>query len=184
MASFEDLWIETSRLILRKIRPEDVDGFFAIYSDHIALKYWSHGPFTDRVQAEVAVANRVQSWHEGESLCIVMEEPDSGRMVGTISLYSFAKGSQRAEIGYILHREFWGRGLATEGVGRVVMYAFDTLGLNRLEADIDPANRGSAALLEKLGFILEGKLRERWIVNGVVSDSHIYGLLRGDDVKK
>ena len=55
-----------------------------------------------------------------------------------------------------------------------------TIGLNRLEADIDPRNVASAGLLERLGFVREGLLRERWIVGDEVSDSALYGLLASD----
>jgi ribosomal-protein-alanine N-acetyltransferase len=57
-------------------------------------------------------------------------------------------------------------------------HAFQRLDLNRLEADIDPRNAASARTLERLGFQKEGHLRERWIVNGEISDTGLYGLLR------
>jgi len=60
----------------------------------------------------------------------------------------------------------------------LLQYAFQTLDLNRLEADIDPRNRASARTLERLGFQQEGHLRERWIVNDEISDTFLYGLLR------
>ena len=60
----------------------------------------------------------------------------------------------------------------------LLRYAFQTLDLNRLEADIDPRNVASARTLERLGFQKEGYLRERWIVNDEISDTCLYGLLR------
>jgi RimJ/RimL family protein N-acetyltransferase len=57
---------------------------------------------------------------------------------------------------------------------------FDDLQLNRIEADVDPRNAASCRALERLGFLREGLLRERWIVGGEVSDSAMYGLLRAD----
>jgi ribosomal-protein-alanine N-acetyltransferase len=59
----------------------------------------------------------------------------------------------------------------------LLRYAFQTLDLNRLEADIDPRNLASARTLERLGFQKEGHLRERWIVNNEISDTWLYGLL-------
>ena len=56
-------------------------------------------------------------------------------------------------------------------------HAFDTLGFLRIETDVDPRNRASCRLLEKLGFHLEGSLRERWHVEGEIQDSALYGLL-------
>jgi RimJ/RimL family protein N-acetyltransferase len=65
-----------------------------------------------------------------------------------------------------------------EALTALVEYAFTTLDLQRLEADIDPRNAASARTLERLGFQKEGHLRERWIVNGEISDTWWYGLLR------
>jgi len=65
-----------------------------------------------------------------------------------------------------------------EALQALLRYAFQTLDLNRLEADIDPRNVASARTLERLGFQKEGHLRERWIVNGEISDTRLYGLLR------
>ena len=67
-----------------------------------------------------------------------------------------------------------------EALHALVQYAFQTLDLNRLEADIDPRNKASARTLERLGFQKEGHLRERWIVNDEISDTDLYGLLRRD----
>ena len=71
-----------------------------------------------------------------------------------------------------------GPGLHARSAQRLLDYAFDDLGLHRLEADIDPRNEASARTLERLGFVKEGFLRERWIVADVISDSAVYGLLR------
>jgi RimJ/RimL family protein N-acetyltransferase len=75
---------------------------------------------------------------------------------------------------------FWGQGLATEGAGGLLRWAFETLDLNRVQAESDTRNAASARVLVKLGFVLEGTLREDCIVNGEVSDSAVYGLLRRD----
>ena len=62
----------------------------------------------------------------------------------------------------------------------VLEYSFGELGLNRLEADLDPLNAASVKAVARLGFVEEGLLRERWLVSGQVSDSLIAGLLRAD----
>ena len=81
-------------------------------------------------------------------------------------------------MGYGLAEAAWGQGFAAEAVGALPRHGFDALDLDRVEADIDPRNTASARLLERLGFTREGLLRERWIVDGEVSDSAIYGLLK------
>ncbi len=85
---------------------------------------------------------------------------------------------RRAEIGYALGSGVWGKGYMNEALTALLGYGFTELDLNRVEADIDPRNEASAKTLERLGFTREGLLRERWIVDGEVSDTAYYGLLR------
>jgi len=92
--------------------------------------------------------------------------------------FQFHVASRRAEIGYALGRPYWGSGYMHNAQQALLCYSFQTLALNRLEADIDPRNLASARTLERLGFKKEGHLRERWIANDEISDTYLYGLLR------
>lgn len=103
---------------------------------------------------------------------------EDDRVIGTCTLYHLDRRNRRAEIGFALAREHWGRGLMQEALVALLGYAFDTLTLHRIEADVDPRNAASLRLLERLGFVREGFLRERWLVGGAVQDSVILGLLR------
>ena len=85
-----------------------------------------------------------------------------------------------AHLGYCLRSEAWGHGYATEAAGALVTWAYDVLDLNRVQAEVDTRNAASARVLEKLGFVREGTLREDCVVDGEVSDSWVYGLLRRD----
>jgi len=81
-------------------------------------------------------------------------------------------------VGLLPRRLGLGHGYATEAARAVLQWAFDTLDLNRVQAETDTRNVASARVLEKLDFMREGTLREDCIVNGEVSDSWVYGLLR------
>jgi RimJ/RimL family protein N-acetyltransferase len=81
-------------------------------------------------------------------------------------------------LGYCLGEATWGHGYATEAARALLQWAFDTLDLNRVQAQTDTRNLASARVLEKLGFVREGTLREDCVVNGDVSDSWVFGLLR------
>jgi RimJ/RimL family protein N-acetyltransferase len=83
-------------------------------------------------------------------------------------------------VGYTLAFDAWGKGYMNEALTALLEFGFSQLGLNRVEADIDPRNMASARSLERLGFQKEGHLRERWIVAGEVSDTGLYGLLLSD----
>jgi RimJ/RimL family protein N-acetyltransferase len=93
-------------------------------------------------------------------------------------LFHFEEESRRAEIGYVLGKPYWGQGFAHEGVGALLAFAFGDLSLRRLEAEVDPRNVASAKVLNRLGFVQEGLLRERWALKGEICASTLYGLLR------
>lgn len=172
--------LTTERLTLRQLKSDDEEGLFDIYSDIEVMKYWSSLPFNNLGQASEMISNAKKWWGTGESTCLAIEESSSNLVIGTVSLFNFHEESKRAEIGYILRRSHWGYGFMAEALIKIIDYSFFDLGLNRLEADIDPDNKASAKLLKKLGFSLEGRLKQRWIVNGKASDSEMYGLVRGD----
>jgi ribosomal-protein-alanine N-acetyltransferase len=201
MRRLADLVIDTTRLRLRPVAQADAPELFAIFSDPVVMRYWSTPPWTVPTQAEEMVRRESAGAAAGSSVRLAVllrggvgtaagtaagTAPDATRarrpedVIGTVSLFALDLGNRRAEIGYALHRSAWGHGYAAEAVTGVLDHAFCELGLNRLEADIDPRNEASARLLERLGFRREGLLRERWIVAGEVSDSALYGLLRSD----
>jgi [ribosomal protein S5]-alanine N-acetyltransferase len=175
---FGDICLETPRLKLRRLRDTDLEDLFAVYSDPITMKYWSCLPFTEQAQAQEMINKANQYWDAGESLRWAVEFKPIQKCIGTISIFEFHPESKRTEIGYILLRAYWGQGLMTEALKTAVDYIFTNLKLNRIEADIDPRNSASTHLLQKIGFLREGLLKERWIINGVVCDSEIYGLTK------
>lgn len=102
---------------------------------------------------------------------------DSDELVGTCTLAGIDRRNERAEIGFALAPDHWGRGLMSDTLPVLVDHAFDALGLHRLEADVDPGNVRSLRLLRRLGFRREGYLRERHLVDGERQDSVLLGLL-------
>lgn len=178
MPNFVDLPLRTLRLELRRTRPADAPALFAIFSDPKVMRYWSEPPWTTIEQAECAVERDLQAFEAGQALRLAIERIQDRTLIGQCTLYSFASGCRRAEIGYSLAASAWGQGYMHEALCELVRYAFEVLDLNRIEADIDPRNLASEKSLLRLGFVQEGLLRERWIVSGEVSDTGFYGLLR------
>lgn len=177
-----DLLLHTPRLRLRALQPGDEDALFALFSHPQVMRHWSTPPWTDRAAATAMVAVDRQAGPDADwlRLGLVAADAPDGPVIGTCTLFDIDRGSRRAEIGYALAPSAWGRGLMHEALTALLQHGFDTLDLNRVEADIDPANTSSARALQRLGFQAEGLLRERWIVAGQVSDSALYGLLRRD----
>ena len=174
---FAGLRLDTPRLHLRPLQPADAPALLGIYGDPAFMRFWSSLPWTALAQAEAMIAADLRELPAGEHLRLGVCLRDGGELVGTVSLFALAPSSRRAELGYGIAPAHWRRGYMREAVGAVIDHAFGPMGLNRLEADIDPANTASAAGLRALGFQREGLLRERWIVGGVASDSELWGLL-------
>jgi RimJ/RimL family protein N-acetyltransferase len=131
-------------------------------------------------QAQAFIERDHKGFETGEHLRLGIVKQVDGALIGQCTLFGIIPSCRRAELGYSLARSTWGNGYANEALRALVSYGFDNLNLNRIEADIDPRNAGSAKALNRLGFSKEGHMRERWIVGDEVSDSEVYGLLRRD----
>ncbi|MGZ4488212.1 MAG: GNAT family N-acetyltransferase [Nocardioides sp.] len=172
--------LDTARLRLRPVADGDADDLFALHRDAHVLRYWDSPPWEDRDRAGRFVAASRAMAEEGTGARLAVTDRDDGTFLGWISLSRWNPTYRSAALGYCLGEAAWGHGYATEA-GRVLLgWAYDTLDLNRVQAETDTRNTASARVLEKLGFVREGTLREDCVVSGDVSDSWVYGLLRRD----
>ncbi len=184
MPAFDQRILTTERLKLRPLAATDAAALFTIFSDARVMRYWSSAPWTSIDKANEMIARDTAALAAGEHLRLGLETMTDGRLIGHCSLFNFNVQCQRCDIGYGMAFDAWGHGYMHEALTAVLNYGFRELALNRVEADIDPRNLASAKTLERLGFQNEGFLRERWVVDGEVSDSGIYGLLRRDWVAR
>jgi ribosomal-protein-alanine N-acetyltransferase len=140
--------LTTERLRLRPFTPADRDAIHAVYSDPEVMRYVGHG--AHRTPAETAAALRVYREvleRRGFSFLAVTDR-ETGALIGDGGLHPLGED---IELGYTLARSAWGRGYATE-LGRALLaYAFETLGADRVIAQVEPDNAASRHVLEKLG---------------------------------
>lgn len=148
--------LETKRFILREIRLEDYNYIYEIYSDEEAVKYQQIKPMENMEQAQKAVESFLNGFKNKMFIrwCIVNKEKED--VLGTVTLHSFDIWNSKAEIGYMLNKKFWKQNVMSEAAEKVIIYAFEEINLNRIEASIDPRNIASIKLSEKLGFEKEG----------------------------
>ena len=172
--------LATARLRLRPVTSTDADALFALHSSPYVLRYWDAPPWRDRDRADRFIAACRQMAEEGSGARLVIEDVCDGRFIGWCGLTRWNPDYRSASLGYCLGQTAWGHGYATEAARALLQWAFDTLDLNRVQAETDTRNVASAHVLEKLGFVREGTLREDCVVDGDVSDSWVYGLLRRD----
>ena len=172
--------LTTARLQLRSISKADSDDLYAIYSDMKTLEYWGQDPVQSPADAWNKIKVNMQSVENGTAFLWGIVLRDSNRLIGTCTIFRINQQNKNGEAGYILNRAHWGKGLMTETMNSVLDYAFNDLDFHRLEADTDPDNAASLALLEKFGFQREGYFRERWFVHGKWHDSVMLGVLRSE----
>jgi RimJ/RimL family protein N-acetyltransferase len=172
--------LDGERVRLRSFRDGDGAALYTIYSDPEVMRYWSYPAWTENAQAD-AYLSRVRDAVVSEGvLAWAIANRDDDLLIGTMTVLHIDSANARAEIGYALASSHWGRGYAQEALRIALAFAFDAMQLRRIEADVDPRNQASCRLLERIGFVREGLLRERWLVAGDLQDSAIYGLLRGE----
>jgi len=180
MPSFHQITLRTKRLLLRPLNEQDAPALFGIFSDARVARYLARGAWSSISLAHERIARDIDAMSTGKYLCLGVVRRDDEKLIGECSLFNGSQQSRRAEMGYALSHETWGQGYINEALQALLEHGFSQMGLNRVEADIDPRNLASAKTLERLGFQKEGHLRERWIVNGEVSDTGLYGLLASD----
>ena len=135
--------IEATRITLRRISTADVDALFEVFSNAEVMRYWSTPPLADRAAA-VALVNEIHDSFERQVMlkwAVAKRADDS--LIGTTTLYNLDFSNRRAEVGYALGRDYWGQGYMQEALQALLGYAFETLDLRRLEADVDPRNTAS-----------------------------------------
>ncbi len=165
--------IRTARLTLRAPRESDLAALHAVFSDPRAMRYWSHPAHDDIAQTRETLDNMLES-HADTGLEYVVERGPS--VIGKAGLW------RAGEIGYILHPDHWGAGLGTEAVGAVVGAAFARdPDLATLNAEIDPRNTASAALLTRLGFREVKRVENAVEIAGEWCDSGFWRLDRPAD---
>ena len=180
LSRLDDVRLCTPRLLLRPLRDADAAALHALFADPQVVRYWTSGPWSSADASSSAIRADREEMRAGTRLRLGVVRLADDRLVGACTLSQLEWPSGRAELTYALAPPVWGRGYAAEAVGELLRYAFDTLGLRRIEADADPRNNASVRLLQRLGFVREGLLRERWLLPDGPSDGAVFGLLRRD----
>ncbi len=136
--------IRTDRLVLRRAEPGDLDALHAIMTDARAMRYWDRPAYTDIAETQQFLDALIAA-HGPDALDFIIER--DGQCIGKMGIW------KRYEFGYILHPDHWQQGVATEAARAILPAAFDHFpDMDRLEAELDPRNTASAALLTRLGF--------------------------------
>jgi RimJ/RimL family protein N-acetyltransferase len=150
----KEVTLETDRLIMRMFREEDFEAYFRLCSDPEVMRFLGGKTF-DRIEAWRNMASALGHWQLRGYGAWAVEEKASGAFAGRIGFIN-PEGWPGFELGWTLAREFWGRGYATEGARRALAYGFEELGRAHVISLINPDNKASIRVAERLGERVEG----------------------------
>jgi len=177
-AHFLDL--ETDRLVLRSLVDDDVEFLYSHFSDPGVTRYlYDNPPFTKQSEASDLVEFYRTRGEGGRNRWGLVTKLGN-EIIGTCGYHNWARKYHRAEIGYDLSPNEWGKGYMTEVLHTVIAHGFNHMNLNRIEALVSVDNASSIHLLEKLGFQGEGVLRDYFCLDGRFYDHGLFALLKGD----
>lgn len=175
---FDDLpEVETERLLLRKLHLDDAEDMFRYASDQEVTRFLLWEPHRTIEDSRTAIRSAMEDHENGRVRSWGVVHKADQRLIGTAGFQWWRPDSASAEIGYLMSRDYWGRGLMPEAVRAVLQFGFERMKLNRIEARLIPDNVASVRLLEKVGMTHEGTLRDEYYIDGKFSDTGVYAML-------
>ena len=177
---FEMEPIETERLILRRLELGDAQDIFDYGRDPEVARHVLWDAYTSVSEARGYIRAMQRHYRAGEPASWGIELKATGRIVGTIGYMWHQEENASVEVGYSLARALWNQGIMTEALSAVIAYSFDTLHLNRVEAQHELTNPASGEVMKKCGMLREGTLRQRLRNKGRYVDVALYAILRDD----
>ena len=174
MGTFQE--IKTERLLLRRFTDEDLENVFRGLSHPDVIKYY--GVSYDTLEATKAQMEFFADLEKnGTGRWWAICSPDYKVFYGAGGLNGLIRAHQKAEVGFWLMPEYWGKGIIQEAMPLICNYGFREMGIHRIEGIVESDNALCKKAMAKLGFIYEGTMRECEIKNGKYISLDIFALL-------
>ncbi|SEM71640.1 GNAT family N-acetyltransferase [Paenibacillus sp. OV219] len=170
--------LESNRLQLSRITPDDVDDIFEYASDYEVSRFtsWVQHQTIDHSHSFVNVVRQKYDNNQPSDWGII--DKVTNKLIGACGWVYVNENHRRAEIGYVLSRSYWNLGYMSEAVTMILQFGFQDLNLNRIEARCFAENTASERVMQKVGLQYEGLLREQMLVKGNLIDLKMYSILK------
>lgn len=176
--------IKTERLILRAFTQEDAPYLFKMRTNDRLMKYVDTKR-PDRIEDTIEKIELMNlDFHNKKGISWAIIKKDSDEVIGYIGYWRLWKEHLRAEIGYILHPDWWGKGIMSEALNKILDFGFNNLKIHSIEANVNEQNIASMTLLKRKGFKQEAFFRENYFFEGKFLNSVIFCLLEQDFKRK
>lgn len=171
--------LETDRLVLRRIRESDCEAMFHNWAEkEECSRYFPWNPVRDINTYQRKVLFWIAQYEDPSYFQWVIENKNSGELIGIINLHDVDEVRNIAETSYILSPSCWGQGIMTEALQCVLQFAFEEAALERVRADVFEGNAASERVLQKCGMVREGILKGKYLKNGKSIDAVLYEVSR------
>ncbi len=171
--------IESERLIIRDYVSEDLSVIHDLVQPKEIYQYQHWGPNSLKdTQNYINMCVSQQSEDPRNSFEFCITNKSDQLIIGAIGIRIRNSSSKKADLGYWVRHDLWGKGFATEATVAVIKFGFESLNMNRIWATASPQNTASLRVLEKAGMKNEGCMKDDMLVRGEYRDSVIMAILR------
>jgi ribosomal-protein-alanine N-acetyltransferase len=171
--------LTTARLLLRQILPGDINDVFRGLSHPAVIKHYGVS-FSSLEATQVQMDWYANMIKDDSGRCWAICSADNQVFYGVVTLVFWKKEHRKAETGYWIFPGYWGQGIVSEALEKVINYGFTQMNLHRISAESEDDNGGSIGVLKKLGFTYEGTMKECEIKEGRFINLDLYAKLRRD----
>jgi len=173
--------LETAHLILRKFVFEDAENMYTNWSnDAEVAKYMRWNEHNDINETKKNLRNRIEKYHEPSTYYWAIIMRATNMPIGNIALITSSEYDMCADVAYCIGRSYWGQGIATEALKRVLEFGLAVVKFNRIEAYHSVNNIASGRAMQKAGMKYEGRMRQKYRSHIGFEDSNLYAILKED----
>ena len=170
--------IETERCHLRQLTDNDIDFIFKHFSDAGVTEYLMDAPPVSDIMEAQAIIDLFKNPESKTQNRWGIVTKTGNQLIGTIGYHRWFKSCYHAEIGFDLSQQYWGKGIMTEVAQEVIRFGFESMGLNRINGMVYVGNDRCLKLTQRLGFTIEGRLKDYFCLNGKFYDHYLLALLK------
>lgn len=170
--SFPELMSE--HYLLLNVKHANAQQLLELYSNSEVVRYIDMPPLHTLQDAQKYIFNASNLFVKKQKVVWAIHDKEQKNLVGIIRLYGINKEHHFADIGFELNRNYWGKGIISECLQKVLHFLFTQIQFKRIEAQTFVGNVRSIKLLERLGFLREGRLQQNFLINGQYEDSFMY----------
>lgn len=176
--------LETDRLIIRKFTETDIDDFYEYVSDDEVTRYLLWDTYKNKDVAREYIASIIEKYNRYELAPWGIELKENSKLVGSIDFVKYDYKNFSAEIGYVLNRNYWNKGIMTEALKTIIKFGFEEMNLIRIEMRHNVMNIGSERVIQKNGLKYEGTLRKKEFLKKEFVDVKYYSILKEEFYNK